>query len=59
MKKILGSSPLSTITGYLLAGLYAYQLANQAGTVSWQQWAIPVAIAILGRVSGDASKTKN
>lgn len=58
MKKlILGSSPVSSILGYVLAGLLAYQeyLANPNHSDNWA-WVIPVLIAVLGRIVGDSNK---
>lgn len=59
-KKIfIGHNPLTTLAGYALAGLYAAQAALQAGTTKWHQIALPVAIAIFGRVAGDTNNTLN
>lgn len=58
MKKlILGSSPVSSILGYVLAGLLAYQeyVANPNHASGWA-WVIPVLIAVLGRIVGDSNK---
>ncbi len=59
MKQIIfGDNPLTTIAGYILAGLYAMQTAMSAGPTPWYNIVIPVAIAIFGRVAGDTGKNK-
>lgn len=54
MKSLLGSSPLTSIIGYLLAGLTAAQTLLQAGQTNWIQIAGAILIAIIGRVAGDS-----
>ena len=54
----LGSNPITTIAGYLLAGLHVANDLLTKGITSGWQIAIPVAIAILGRVAGDSTNTK-
>ena len=58
LNKILGNNPRTTITGAVLAGLYALQTALTSGFKTWYDIAIPVGIAILGRLSGDSENTK-
>jgi hypothetical protein len=59
LKKIfLGSNPLTSIAGYILAGLYAAKIALAANPKHWYEVAFPVGIAILGRVAGDTQNTK-
>jgi hypothetical protein len=57
MKHILGSNPLTSIAGYLVAGLMVVQTALAAGNTNWLQIATAAAIAILGRVSGDSENS--
>ena len=58
-KKIfLGSNPLTSTAGYLLAGLYAAKIALASNPSHWYEIALPVGIAILGRVAGDSQNTK-
>ena len=54
----VGKNPLTTITGALLAGLLALQTASSTNPIHWYDWALPVCIAILGRVAGDTNNTK-
>ena len=57
MKAILGNSPLTSIAGYIVAGLTVAQtMLNDPGHPSYLQIGIAVAIAILGRVSEDSNK---
>lgn len=52
---ILGNSPWTTIAGFALAGLYAFQ-ASFKPEMKWYDWAIPVAIAVFGRmVQGEST----
>lgn len=57
MKNVfLGSSPATTIAGFVLAGLYAFQ-ASFKPEMKWYDWAVPVAIAIFGRmVAGESTE---
>lgn len=57
MKHILGSNPLTTIAGFIVAGLMAAQTLMAAGETNWLNIAIATAIAILGRVSGDSQNS--
>jgi hypothetical protein len=54
----VGKNPLTTITGALLAGALALQAALSTNPTHWYDWALPVGIAILGRVAGDSNNTK-
>lgn len=56
LNKILGNNPLTTITGAVLAGLLALQTALTGGFKTWYDVAIPVTIAILGRLSTDTAE---
>ena len=58
-KILLGSNPRTSIAGLLLAGLLAAKLAIETNPVHWWNVAIPVGIAILGRVAGDSANTVN
>lgn len=58
IQTIFGKSSLTSIVGYLLAGLMTVDELTKAGETSWFKIAIAVGIAILGRVSADASKVK-
>jgi hypothetical protein len=56
MKSILGNSPITTIAGFILAGLLVAQQMLQEGVTDWWRIALAVGIAILGRVSADDNK---
>lgn len=57
MKKfLLGSSTITSIAGYLAAGLVVLEDLIKAGETSLLKISVAVAIAILGRVSADAGK---
>jgi hypothetical protein len=56
MKSILGNSPITTIAGFILAGLLVAQQMLQEGVTDWWRIALAVGIAILGRVSADDQK---
>jgi hypothetical protein len=60
MKQIfLGKNPLTTIAGYLLAGLVAAKQLLSEGTTEWYNIALAVGIAILGRVAADTTNSTN
>lgn len=59
IKLILGSNPRTSITGIILAGLYAFQTALSSSPAHWYDVAIIVAIAVLGRAAGDSANTLN
>lgn len=58
MKNIFGSNPITSIAGYLLAGLYAAQELLKSGEHNYWNIGIAVGIAVLGRVAGDSNNTK-
>lgn len=59
MKQILlGNSGGTSIIGYLLAGLMAYQDIQKSGDVNWVNIAVAVLIAVLGRMAADAKSVK-
>jgi hypothetical protein len=53
MKNILGSSPVSSIAGYFLAGLLILQEMTSEGETSWTKISVAIAIAVLGRIAKD------
>jgi hypothetical protein len=54
MKKLfLGHSPLTTLSGYIVSILYVVKDLNTAGTHNWQDYLLPAAVALLGRLSKD------
>jgi hypothetical protein len=55
MKTILGTSPITTIVGFLLAGLTAAQTLLSQGNTNWYQIGVAALMAILGRVAADAN----
>jgi len=55
MGKLLGSSPLTTIIGIILAGLTAAQTLLQAGQTNWLQIVSAVLIAVFGRLAADSN----
>lgn len=59
MKHLLvGRSPLTTIAGYLVAIMTGIHQSGAAGSHNWQDWLLPAAIALFGRLAGD-DKRKN
>lgn len=57
MKHLLvGRSPLTTIAGYLVAILTGIHQANASGLLNWQDFLLPAAIALFGRLAGDEKK---
>jgi hypothetical protein len=55
MKKVfIGSSPASTIAGYVLAALMIVQDMTTHGETNWTQIAIAVGIAVLGHIVKDS-----
>lgn len=52
----LGKSPLTTIAGYALAGLYVAKDYLEKGETNKLTIGIGIAIAILGRITADANK---
>lgn len=53
-KTLLGENPLTSIVGYLLAGLTTADALLKSGDTNYIQIGIAVALAILGRVSADS-----
>ena len=55
MKHLLvGRSPLTTIAGYLVAILTSIHQANATGGLhNWEDFLLPAAIALFGRIAGD------
>ena len=58
MKNILGGNPLTSVAGFIVAGLLVAQELLSAGETSWLKIGIAVSIAVLGRVAGDTTNTK-
>lgn len=57
MKKLLiGCSPLTTISGYILAILTGVHQAGATGS-NWQDYLLPAALALFGRLAGDDRST--
>lgn len=57
MKNILGSNPITTIAGIVVAGLMVAQDFVTKGETNYWKIGIAVAIAILGRVAGDSNNS--
>lgn len=57
MKNILGSNPVTSIAGFIVAGLMVAQTLMVAGETNWLKIGIAVGIAVLGRVSGDSQNS--
>lgn len=55
---ILGTSPLTTLGGYALSAVWAWQDIEKNGFQDWKQAVIPFAIAFLGRVQKDSNGVK-
>lgn len=55
MKTLLGNHPMTSIVGYLLAGLTVADAALKSGNTNYVQIAVGVLLAILGRVSADSN----
>lgn len=54
---LIGRSPLTTIAGYLVAILTGIHQANATGGLhNWQDFLLPAAIALFGRIAGDEKK---
>jgi hypothetical protein len=54
MKKVFGSSPITTIVALVLAGLFAYQAVTEKGETDKTKIIIAVCIAVLGRFMKDS-----
>ena len=60
MKKIfLGSSPLSSVAGYVMAGLVVVNEMFTHGETNWRKIGIGAVMAILGRIVADSKDTKD
>ena len=59
MKLIFGNSPITSILGYLIAGLVVIEQSLQAGETNWFTIAVAVLTALLGRKAADAEKVEN
>lgn len=59
MKLIFGNSPITSIIGYLIAGLVVVEQALQAGETNWVTISVAVLTALLGRKAADAEKVEN
>jgi hypothetical protein len=57
MKKILGSNPLTSAAGLIVAGLLVAKTMLAAGETNYWNIGIAVAIAVLGRVAGDTQNS--
>lgn len=53
MKQILGNHPITSIVGYLLAGLTAADALLKSGNTNYIEVAGAALVAILGRVAAD------
>lgn len=49
----IGRSPLTSIAGYILAILLGIHEAGLTGSHQWQDYLLPAAIALFGRLAGD------
>lgn len=58
MKLIFGNSPITSILGYLIAGLVVVEQSLQAGEANWVSIAVAVLTALLGRKAADAEKVE-
>lgn len=56
MKFIFGSNPITSVIGYVIAGLTVAQDLMQSGETSAWKIGLAVALAVLGRVSADSGK---
>jgi VanZ family protein len=59
MKLIFGNSPITSILGYLIAGLVVVEQSLQAGETNWVSIGVAVLTALLGRKAADAEKVEN
>ncbi|MBV7529049.1 hypothetical protein [Chitinophaga sp. sic0106] len=53
---ILGKSPITSILGYVAAGIMIIQTSLDSGETNWLNIAVAVALGLLGRKAGDSSK---
>lgn len=59
MKLIFGNSPITSILGYLIAGLVVVEQALSAGETNWVSISVAVLTALLGRKAEDTKKVEN
>lgn len=59
MKKLFGESWMSSLAGYILAGLTVAQEMIEKGDISPIKLAIAIFIAVLGRVVADGNKVQS
>lgn len=55
MKTLLGANPITSICGYLLAGLTTADALLKSGGKSYLQIGVAVFLAVLGRVAADTN----
>ena len=58
MKLIFGNSPITSILGYLIAGLVVIEQSLIAGETNWVSIGVAVLTALLGRKAADAEKVE-
>jgi hypothetical protein len=58
MKLIFGNSPITSILGYLIAGLVVIEQSLVAGETNWVSIGVAVLTALLGRKAADAEKVE-
>ena len=58
MKFIFGNSPITSILGYLIAGLVVIEQSLAAGETNWVSIGVAVLTALLGRKAADAEKVE-
>lgn len=58
MKLIFGNSPITSILGYLIAGLVVIEQSLSAGETNWVSISVAVLTALLGRKAADAEKVE-
>lgn len=57
MKRFLiGRSPFTTLAGFILAVLLSIHQVATTGAHKWQDFILPAAIAVFGRIAGDDNK---
>lgn len=56
MKLIFGNSPITSILGYLIAGLVVVEQSLRAGETNWVSISVAILTALLGRKAVDSKK---
>jgi len=56
LKLIFGESYKTSIVGYIVSGLVAYDGLLKSGETDWKKIIVAVALAVFGRIAGDSSK---